>query len=226
MNTVVRIFLIALTYGLSITAFAGNKITLQGHVYDRASDTQLFVVNVRLLNAQDSTELVQTKADGEYNGPVRGQLVRKSIFIFPEVERNKKYILELTRENYEPLYLDIDPARASNRVDNMNLGKVYMKRKAKMLDEVVVKASKVMFYNKGDTIIYNADAFVLAEGSMLDALIRQMPGVELKDGGQIYVNGRYVENLLLNGQDFFKGNQQMMLDNLGAYTVKNIIAVR
>lgn len=172
---------------MSIAALAGNKITVQGHVYDRASHTQLFVVNVRLLNAQDSTELVQTKADGEYDGPVRGQLVRKSIFIFPEVERNKRYILEFTRENYEPLYLDLDPATVSSRVGNMNLGKIYMRRMAKMLDEVVVKASKVMFYNKGDTVIYNADAFVLAEGSMLDALIRQMPGVELKDGGQIYV---------------------------------------
>ncbi len=222
MNTIFRIFLTALIYSLSTTTLASNKITLRGHLYDRASDTQLFVVNVRLLNAQDSTELVHVEADGEYDGPVKGQFIRKSIFIFPEVDRNKKYILEFTRENYEPLYLNIDPASISDRVDNMNLGKIYMKRKVKMLDEIVVKASKIMFYNKGDTIIYNADAFVLAEGSMLDALIRQMPGVELKDGGEIYVNGKYVENLLLNGQDFFKGNHQMMLDNLGAYTVKNI----
>ena len=222
MKPIVRLFFIALAYCMPIAALADNKITVQGQVFDRASDTQLFVVNVRLLNAQDSTELVQTKADGEYDGPIRGQLVRKSIFIFPEVERNERYILEFTRENYEPLYLDLDPATVSSRVGNMNLGKIYMRRMAKMLDEVVVKASKVMFYNKGDTVIYNADAFVLAEGSMLDALIRQMPGVELKDGGQIYVNGKYVENLLLNGQDFFKGNHQMMLDNLGAYTVKNI----
>lgn len=177
---------------------------------------------MRLLNAQDSTEFVKAQADGEYDGSVKGQFIRKSIFIFPEIERNKIYILELTCENYELLYLDMDPTSISDRVNNMNLGKIYMIRKAKMLGEVVVRASKVMFYNKGDTIIYNADAFVLAEGSMLDALIRQIPGVELKDGGQIYVNGKYVENLLLNGQDFFKGNRQMMLDNLGAYTLKNI----
>ena len=57
---------------------------------------------------------------------------------------------------------------------------------------------------------------------MLDALIRQLPGVELKDGGEIYVNGRFVESLLLNGKDFFKGNNQLMLENLAAYTVRNI----
>lgn len=216
------ILLLTLIYNVSITAHAADKIDIQGNVYDRASDTQLFIVNVRLLNAQDSTVIAETKADGEYDGPVSGKFIRKSIFIFPEINRKNKYILELTRDDYEPLYINVDPTTASNRLDNMNLGKIYMKRMPRVLDEVVVKASKVVFYNKGDTVIYNADAFVLAEGSMLDALIRQMPGVELKEGGEIYVNGRYVENLLLNGKDFFKGNRQMMLENLGAYTVKNI----
>jgi len=222
MKTKIAIFFMILIGWTLMSAKAAGRITIQGHVYDRATDTELFVAKARLLNAQDSTVSAETNADGEFDGPIKGQFVRKSIFFFQDVDRTKKYILELTRNDYEPLYLEIDPSSVSNRLGNMNLGKIYMKRLPKMLDEVVVKASKVMFYNKGDTIIYNADAFVLAEGSMLDALIRQMPGVELKDGGQIYVNGRYVENLLLNGKDFFKGNRQMMLDNLGAYTVKNI----
>lgn len=57
---------------------------------------------------------------------------------------------------------------------------------------------------------------------MLDALIVQMPGVEIKDGGKIYVNGRFVETLLLNGKDFFKGDQNVMLENIGAYAVKDV----
>ena len=78
------------------------------------------------------------------------------------------------------------------------------------------------FYNKGDTLVFNADAFQLSEGSMLDGLIRQLPGVELKDDGRIYVNGKYVESLLLNGEDFFSKDRQIMLDNLPAYMVKNV----
>ena len=222
MKTKIAIFFLIFICCSSVFANATGRITIQGHVYDRATDTELFVAKACLLNAQDSTLIAETNAEGEFNGPVKGQLVRKSIFYFFDIDRSKKYLLELTHADYEPVFLEIDPATLSKRVDMMNLGKIYMRRMPKMLDEVVVKASKVMFYNKGDTIIYNADAFVLAEGSMLDALIRQMPGVELKEGGEIYVNGRYVENLLLNGKDFFKGNKQMMLDNLGAYTVKNI----
>ena len=216
---------LALIFSLPITARVADKITIQGSVYDKASDTQLFVADARLLDAKDSTIIATTKAVGEFDGAVKGTFVRKPVFIFPDVDRNKKYILQLTRQDYEPLYIEINPATISNRLDNLNLGKIYMTRTTKMLNEVVVKASKIVFYNKGDTVIYNADAFVLAEGSMLDALIRQMPGVELKDGGAIYVNGRYVENLLLNGKDFFRDNRQMMLENLGAYTVKDIPAL-
>ena len=90
------------------------------------------------------------------------------------------------------------------------------------MKEVTVTASKVMFYHRGDTVVYNADAFQLAEGSMLDALVRQLPGVELEAGGVIKVNGKQIKALLLNGKDFFRGDNRVMLENLPAYTVKQI----
>lgn len=90
------------------------------------------------------------------------------------------------------------------------------------LKEVKVTATLVKMVMKKDTIVYNADAFQLAEGSMLDQLVAQLPGVELRDNGQIYVNGRFVSSLLLNGEDFFKGNPNIALQNLPAYTVNQI----
>ena len=81
----------------------------------------------------------------------------------------------------------------------------------KKLKGVTVKATKIKFYSKGDTIVYNADEFNLPEGSMLDNLIKSMPGAELKDDGEITVNGRRVDALLLNGEDFFKGKRGLML---------------
>lgn len=74
----------------------------------------------------------------------------------------------------------------------------------------------------GDTLAYNADAFQLQDGSMLDALIEQLPGVELESDGRITVNGELVESLLLNGRDFFKGDNTVLLDNLPAYMVRQV----
>ena len=108
-------------------------------------------------------------------------------------------------------------------ISHVTLEPIYISlKRQKKLDEVSVTASKVMFYHKGDTLIYNADAFILPQGSMLDALIEQMPGVKISSTGVIYCNGRRVDNLLLNGKDLFNGNQKLMLENLGAYTIKDI----
>ncbi len=110
------------------------------------------------------------------------------------------------------------------------LPEMLLKRKAKdqymdleqMLDEVEVVATKVKVVYKNDTIIYNADAFNVPDGSMLDGLIRQFPGAELKDNGEIYINGKKVDYLTLNGKDFMKGNNKVMLENLPYYTVEKV----
>lgn len=142
------------------------------------------------------------------------------------VEKRDRFdgILRFSFDGYETLYKDVHQEFNKKRKIVYLLPKVYMKRKRKdiQLNGVTVRATQVKIYSHGDTLIYNADAFQMAEGSMLDALIKQLPGVELKDDGRILVNGRYVESLLLNGEDFFKNDRTVMLENLPSYMVKNI----
>lgn len=135
-------------------------------------------------------------------------------------------LLHVEAEGYEPAVVTLPAKKVHGRGSKgvRYVEDVLLKRQPKTikLNDVVVKATKVKFYHKGDTLVFNADAFQLSQGSMLDGLIRQMPGVELKDDGRIYVNGKYVESLLLNGEDFFSKDRKIMLDNLPAYMVKNV----
>lgn len=102
------------------------------------------------------------------------------------------------------------------------IGTIFMKKEfSRTLSEVTIQATRIKMVSRGDTIVYDAAAFNLAEGSMLDALVAQLPGAELKDG-QIKVNGKFIESLMVNGEDFFAGNPRIALENLPAYTVKNI----
>lgn len=110
-------------------------------------------------------------------------------------------------------------------MEYIDIGNVFMQkrpRKEIQLGEATVKATKLMMVMKGDTLVYNADAFQLAEGSMLDKLISMLPGVELKKDGVITVNGRKVERLLVNGEDFFTGSPKVAIENLPAYTVDEV----
>lgn len=135
------------------------------------------------------------------------------------------FIVRLSHPDYEtalhPIHLNGKKGLFLSEF-NVNIRKLTRSEKAIMLGEVVVTASKVELVNKGDTIQFNANAFELAEGSMLDALIRRLPGAELRDNGQIFVNGKFVDKLLLDGKDFFKDDKLVLLQNLPAYTVKNI----
>ena len=101
---------------------------------------------------------------------------------------------------------------------------MFMKRRMKetTLQEVTVKATRVQIAYKGDTIVVDAQAFKIPEGSMLDALVASVPGAELHDDGTIYMNGRKVDYLTLNGKDFFKGKNKIMLDNLPYYVVSKL----
>lgn len=90
------------------------------------------------------------------------------------------------------------------------------------LNEVTVKATRIQMVSKGDTLIYDASAFAMADGSLLRDLINNLPGAEIRDGDQIYVQGKKVDKLTLNGKNFFQGRTNVLLDNLPYYTVKNI----
>lgn len=89
------------------------------------------------------------------------------------------------------------------------------------LNEVVVKTTYIKVFYEGDTIVYNANAFNVAQTESLRKLVQQLPGVEMTDG-EILFNGKRVDNLLISGKDFFQGNIQAVLDNLPAYIVNRI----
>ena len=131
-----------------------------------------------------------------------------------------KFILRLTSVGYETL--DTPFEIKQNRQTEVNLGMLKMNPDSKLLNEVVVTGTKIKMVMRGDTVVFNADAFKLAEGSMLDALIAQFPGAEMSSDGEIKVNGRKIESLLVDGRDFFAGDPKAALKNLPAYTVNKV----
>lgn len=134
----------------------------------------------------------------------------------------EEFILRLSHPDFDTVTRNFSPKAHLFDAGITEMRRLSKFEKSRMLGEVTVTASIVQFVNKGDTIQYNADAFKMAQGSMLDALLEKMPGVEINSDGQITVNGRFVEKLLLDGKDFFQGDKLVLLQNLPAYTVKNI----
>lgn len=185
---------------------------------DSAKRTPLDSVYVSISSLTDTVDVPFKLLEGDNDNRMltdRGEL--RALVTAPV----GKYMLTFTRDGFEPEIKEFE--RKFRDQTTVWVGAVTMQpQRHHMLNEVNVVETAVKVVLHGDTLVYNASAFVTADGSMLDALVRQLPGAELDANGQIKVNGRPIGSLLLNGKDFFKGDPTVMLENLPAYTVKNI----
>ncbi|MBO4486257.1 MAG: outer membrane beta-barrel protein [Prevotella sp.] len=198
-----------------------NSIRLYGSVYDSFTKAALSA-HVTLMH-KDST-VVDTTTCWMFSWGTSD-----SYYEFNVPRKPDHFIIKAECEGYHTGYINYDMKYiARNR--EFEMPRMLLKKKMEedsifaegSLEGVVVTRTKVKIAYRGDTVVYNAAAFNLPEGSMLDGLVREMPGAELKDNGDIYINGKKVDYLTLNGKDFFKGNNKVMLDNLPYYTVQNV----
>ncbi len=219
-----QILLLSATLLVAIPLFAQNDTPLTVRQFVRNSFTKNGIDNALItLMREDSTviDTVRTVFDfGRRNARVWSyDMERRTQNVIVRVE-HPEY------ETYEGTYRVVNYGRN----EAYELPELFIRRKAKdmykdleqMMDEVTVVATKVKVVYKKDTIIYNADAFNVPDGSMLDGLIRQLPGAELRKNGEIYINGKKIDYLTFNGKDLMKGDSKVMLDNLPYYTVEKL----
>lgn len=211
------IYVALLLFALPIQA-SDYKHSVEGSVVDNITGMGV-TAKITLMTA-DSVVIDTITADIEEMPYDIGY--HKAYYEFKDAVTAKgKYIIKAEKEGYDVCYMNCE--LRSTREDYIKVKEIRMTKIVEHeLKGVTVVASKVKMVMKGDTIVYNANAFNLAEGNMLDALIARLPGAKLEKDGRIYVNGRFIQSLLVNGQEFFSGNPKLALENLPAYTVNKI----
>ena len=132
-----------------------------------------------------------------------------------------QYILRLSYVGYKTKYTPVTLTRKQPR---LNAGTIALEGLEKLLGEAVVKATLSKVEQKEDTTVFNAGAYRVPEGSTLQALIKQLPGVEVKDDGSVTWNGKKITEFLVNGKDFFKGDKDVAMKNLPTDLVSKIKA--
>ena len=87
---------------------------------------------------------------------------------------------------------------------------------------VTAHASKVTL--KADTFVYNANAFRTPEGSVVEELVKRLPGAEVDDDGTIKINGKEVKKILVDGKEFMTGDTKTAMKNLPTNIIDRIRA--
>jgi hypothetical protein len=104
---------------------------------------------------------------------------------------------------------------------DMDLGAILLERDTKVLDNVEVIGEVVPMERKGDTLLYNADAFKVNPDANATDLVRKMPGIVVDNSG-VTANGEKIEQVLMDGKRFFGQDPLLSLNTIPAEVVNKV----
>jgi hypothetical protein len=106
-----------------------------------------------------------------------------------------------------------------------DLSDVYLQEDRRLLDETVVSAVPPPMVVREDTVEYYASGYKTEPGANVEGLLQQLPGVEVGDDGSITAQGKTVEQVYVDGKEFFGNNTQLTTKNLKADMVESVQVV-
>ncbi|MCQ2114242.1 MAG: outer membrane beta-barrel protein [Bacteroidaceae bacterium] len=192
-------------FSLFIVAIVITQLSMAqvvtGKVFDKTSNESVISATVSLLKT-DSSLVSGTTTD--YNGA------------FSLKAKKGSYILRISYVGYKSYY------RPLNISGDMNVGTISLATNSVMLKaaEIAGVAKKVVL--KEDTFIYNADAYRVPEGSVLEELVKKIPGAEVSSDGAVKVNGKDVKKILVDGKEFMTGDTKTAMKNIPTSVIEKI----
>lgn len=169
--------------------------TITGRVVDDEQKEAVIQATIALLKT-DSTVAANTvtNMEGQFTmtAPVDG-----------------RYIVRVSYVGFKTLYKNI-----SVEGKPLALGTLAIQPDSKLLKEVEVVKNVAKVYSKEDTLIYNATAYKTPEGSVVEELVKKLPGAEVSDDGTIKINGKEVKKIMVDGKEFMTGDTKTAIKNL------------
>lgn len=197
---------------ISLAVYAqSGKERFAGRVVDTETNEPVPFAAVRLLALPDSTLLagVATDASGKFQLSVTDTLKARPMMV------HVSYI------GYKPVYR---PVSVSSKSTSHVLGDIPLVSEGYALDETVVVGQAPMVVTEGDTTVFNASAYRTPEGSMLEDLVKQLPGGEIDADGKLLIHGKEVKKILVDGKEFFSDDPKAALKNLPVEMVEKLKA--
>lgn len=190
---------------MAIASFAQQRL-ISGQITDRDTKEAIEQVTVQLL-----------KSDSTY---VAGAISNEHGLFHVTAPANGKYLLKISSVGYKSTVKRI---QISDNKD-LAMGKIVLGAEAIMLKGAVVTAMAQKVTLKEDTFVYNSSAYRTPEGSVVEELVKRLPGAEVSDDGTIKINGKEVKKILVDGKEFMTGDTKTALKNLPTSIIEKIKA--
>ena len=189
---------------LTTTTNALAQRTISGKVVEQDTKEAVIQATVALLKADSSlvTNAV-TNMDGQFK---------------MTAPKDGSYIVRVTYVGFKTYTKRVTVSDGKAQ----SLGTISLAPDAIMLKGVTATAHVAKVQSKGDTLIYNADAYRTPEGSVVEELVKRLPGAEVDDNGNIKINGKQVTKIKVDNKEF--GDAQTALKNLPTSIIERIRA--
>ena len=105
---------------------------------------------------------------------------------------------------------------------SLNLSNTILPEKSEMMNEVTIYAYKDPVFFRGDTLVFLADSFKTKANAVVEDLLKKLPGVEVDKNGSITSQGREVNKVLVDGDEFFGSDPTIATKNLGAKSIESV----
>jgi len=181
-----------------------QTVTLKGKVTD-LEDFPLEAATVYLTSVKDSTMIDYTITNKNGSWELKTRKIDKPVFLKISYVGLADY-----RQQYESLTEDRD------------FGALKLQDRSTDLNEVVIEGEIPPIRIKSDTLEFNAASFKVRPDANVEALLKQLPGVEIDEEGKITVNGKEVNQILVNGKPFFDKDGKVALQNLPAELINKV----
>ncbi len=178
--------------------------TLNGMVYDDKGAPVQYAT-VALLETADSTLAFFAITDN--NGAFAIKSVKEDTY--------RLQISFIRYNTYDTLFTV--PAPSGDQ-----LGIFVLRSAAVGLDAVQVTAERIPIQINGDTVQYNADSYKTAPDASAEDLLKKLPGVEVDASGNIKAQGEEVQQVLVDGKEFFSSDPTVATKNLPADAIDKV----
>ena len=198
-----KLILLSLMTVLSMFVCAQNR-TISGKLTDRDTKEGMMMATVQMLRA-DSTF-------------VKGTLTNGSGEFSITAPDNGKYLLRFTSVGYTSIVKPVVISEDKNR----DMGNIVFSADAIMLKGATVVGQAAKVTVQEDTFVYNASAYRTPEGSVVEELVKKLPGAQVDDDGKITINGKEVKKILVDGKEFMTGDTKTAMKNLPTSIIDKI----
>jgi hypothetical protein len=190
---------------ISTLSYSQKTISLKGKVVEETTKLPIESATVYLSSVKDSAVIDYTITNKLGNFDFKIRKITQPVFL-------KISYLGFQESKTQMPSVDADK----------DFGLIELKEASNNLDEVVIKSEAPPIRIKKDTLEFNASSFKLRPDANVETLLKQLPGVEIDAEGKITVNGKEVNQILVNGKPFFDKDGKIALQNLPSDIINKV----